>query len=708
MSTSQHRAFRHVPALDGVRALSLIAILVFHSHFPWARGGYLGVTVFFTLSGFLITSLLLTERELTGSINLRAFWVRRARRLAPAVLVLFGLVAAFLATGALAARNSVVGDALATAGWSANWRFVLSGQSYGDMFGEPTPFQHMWSLAVEEQFYLLFPGFLLLLLGRTGKLRRWRAGLVVLGCVVLSTWLCAYLSHPGSVERSYYGTDTRMAEPFVGVLLALVLTRSGTIRRLPSSLRIALDLAAVGALVALALLVHGYGQYSHSLYNGGLLLVAVLSAVVLAGITQQGSVVGRVLGLSPLAFLGKISYGAYVFHWPVFLWLSQERTGLSEWPLFALRVSVTLLAAVLSYAIVEEPVRLSKKLQVSIAVPAWAATTTLALAVLVLASGALTVAPSHADSSSTEAVKKPTPTLVRTPGPVSRTPVALPPKVRATTGSRSASPTGSPSGAPSRSATPIVGTNPSPAPSLNPPPTTTTKDSVRIAVVGDSLGVNLGDGLVAWSKTLSSVAVDNLAISGCPIARGGMRRWPDGYEAPTRANCEWWADPSSDRMQQLNAFDPQVIVLQDGMNELLERRLDSWSTYRRAGDPTFDSWLLGEYKLALQALNPSGNRKVIVLNAVCADWNRVPHFQGFAPELNSRITALNLDYNRLHNETGVPVDDLAGHLCPGGRYSDTVDGVPDGRPDGYHLSSDAATAVAHNWLGPICLDATKQ
>ena len=174
--TPTRRGFGYVPALDGLRALSLAAILLFHSRLPWAAGGFLGVTVFFTLSGFLITSLLLTERARTGSIDLRAFWVRRARRLAPAVLVLLALVAALVGTGRLASSASLTGDAAATAGWVANWRFVLSGQSYADLFSQPTPFQHMWSLAVEEQFYLLFPGLLLLLLGRHDGMRRVRAG----------------------------------------------------------------------------------------------------------------------------------------------------------------------------------------------------------------------------------------------------------------------------------------------------------------------------------------------------------------------------------------------------------------------------------------------------------------------------------------------------------------------------------------------------
>jgi len=708
VSTSQSRAFGYIPALDGVRALSLAAILVFHSHFPWAKGGFLGVTVFFTLSGFLITSLLLTERERTGTIGLRAFWVRRARRLAPAVLVLFALVTVFLATGVLDSKSSVAGDALATAGWSANWRFVLSGQSYGDMFSQPTPFQHMWSLAVEEQFYLLFPGFLLLLLGRSERVHRWRAGLVVLGCVGLSTWLCAFLSHPGAVERSYYGTDTRMAEPFVGVLLALLLSRGGMVRPLHRYTRAGLDLAAVGSLVALALLVHGYGQYSHSLYTGGLLLVAVLTAVLLTGVTQPGSLVGKVLGLPPLAFLGKISYGGYVFHWPVFLWLTPDRTGLSEWPLFAMRVAVTLAVAVLSYAIIEEPVRLSKKLQVSIAIPAWAASTTTALAAIVLASGAVAV-PHPASASATTAAGSAPSVLPQTPARTHAPVVharSAPRATAAATHGATTSPAGSPSAAAGHSAAASPSATHSP-PAKPPVTSTAPKNTVRIAVVGDSLADNLGGGLIAWSKTASNVVVKNFAKPGCPIGLGGMRRWPDGWEQQWNTSCEWWDHPDSTGMQQLNALNPQVIVVQDGMNELVERQLDSWPSYLRAGDPTFDSWLLSEYQRAIQTLNPTGNRTVLFLNAVCANWNRTPHFQGFSPELNSRVTALNRDYDQLHADTGVTIEDLRGNICPGGRYSDTVDGVSDARPDGYHLSTDAALAVATNWLGPLCLDATK-
>jgi peptidoglycan/LPS O-acetylase OafA/YrhL len=707
VSTSPPRSFSYIPALDGVRALSLAAILVFHSHFTWARGGFLGVSVFFTLSGFLITSLLLSERERTGRISLRSFWVRRARRLAPAVLVLFAIVAALLAGGLLVGKASVAGDALATAGWSANWRFVFSGQAYGDLFSQPSPFQHMWSLAVEEQFYLLFPGLLLLLLGRSERVHRWRAGLVVLGCIGLSTWLCAFLAHPGDVERSYYGTDTRMAEPFVGVLLALLLTRDGAVRVLHRWARVALDVAAVGALVALGYLVHGYSQYSDSLFTGGLLLVAVLSAIVLAGVTQPGSWLGRVLGVSPLAFLGKISYGGYVFHWPIYLWLTPERTGLSEWPLLALRVGLTLLVATLSYAIIEEPVRLSKKLQVSIALPAWAATTTLVLAGVVLASGAVTPAPARVTASSsafnlTDTPVPPLPTAASRPHKPAVKPAA--PQgtvvVPGTTTAVVATP---------QPTTPTRGTTTTPtrpgAPTQQP---TKGPEPVRVAVIGDSLADNLGGGLTRWAQEQGNVLIDDLAIPGCPLAYGGVQKFPDKMTRKVPDVCGWWADPSHARTRQLQQFDPDVIVIQDGMNELVERKLDEWPAYMRVGQATFDEWMLQNYRDLLDVINPTGERKVMLLNAVCANWNRTNHFNGFQLELDNRITSLNRDYDLLSSQTGVDVKDLRGNICPGGRFSDTVDGVPDARPDGYHLSEDAATAVATTWLGPLCLDAIKQ
>src|SRR5207237_554156 len=145
----------YMPGLDGLRALALIAVILFHSGFRWAKGGFLGVTTFFVLSGFLITSLLLVERHGTGRLDLRAFWARRVRRLAPALLVLVGVVAVLLVVAPPRSSSGVIGDGIAALGWVANWRFVFSHHSYAALFSQPSPFDHTWSLAIEEQFYLV-------------------------------------------------------------------------------------------------------------------------------------------------------------------------------------------------------------------------------------------------------------------------------------------------------------------------------------------------------------------------------------------------------------------------------------------------------------------------------------------------------------------------------------------------------------------------
>ena len=229
---------------------------------------------------------------------------------------------------------------------------------------------------------------------------------------------------------------------------------------------------------------------------------------------------------------------------------------------------------------------------------------------------------------------------------------------------------------------------------------------LRIAIVGDSLAQNLGVGMLGWAKGSDSVVVKNFSMSGCPLALGGMRRWPDGYELPVRDECSWFVESGSSRWKDFQAFDPQVIVMQDGMNELVERRLDEWKTYYKAGQPTFDEWLLGEYRSAFDIFNPQGTRQLLQLNAVCADWDRVRHFEGFQPELDLRVASLNRDYAQLSapNRTLVDLDE---QLCPGGTYTDTVAGVSNGRYDGYHLTEDASIALATQWLGPLSIEAGK-
>ena len=365
------RRLPHIAALDGLRGAAVLAVLVYHSHRSWAPGGYLGVTAFFVLSGFLVVGLLLAERDAHGSIDLAAFWERRARRLAPAVLVLLGLVVVYLAV-THARTTGVLGDAVAAAAWVANWRFIFGHHGYGDLFSQPSPFQHMWSLAIEEQFYLVAPVIVAVVLGRSPRARRGRLAIVLGAVVAASTALCAVFHPAGSaILRSYFGTDTRIAEPAVGALLAIALVSPVGLRRLHSRAVWILDALGAVGLVGLGVLIIRLNEQNDLLYRGGFLLAAVLSAMVIAAGTQSGTFASRVFAPPPLVALGRISYGVYVFHWPVFLALSPSRTGLAPVPLFALQLLVTVSIASASYAVIEQPVRL-RRVATRIGLVGWA------------------------------------------------------------------------------------------------------------------------------------------------------------------------------------------------------------------------------------------------------------------------------------------------------------------------------------------------
>lgn len=344
------------PALDGIRGLAVAGVLLFHAGFGWAVGGYLGVSTFFTLSGFLITTLLLNEHRASRRISLPAFWGRRFRRLMPASIVtLAGIVVLFGPFVATADQLAELpGDVLSALAYVANWRFIFADTSYADLFTAPSPVQHFWSLAIEEQFYLFFPLLTAGLLA-LGKGSRRLYGAVLAALAVGSTVLMISLHHPGvDTARVYYGTDTRAVELLAGALLAVLLAgRPRVFERIPL-----VALTVVGALT-LGVTFLWWGtveQTTNWLFEGGLAFYALMTVVLLVVALRPGPI-QRALATEPLRQLGRISYGVYLFHWPIFLWLTEERTGLSIWPLFLLRVAVTIGVSVLSFVFVEQPVR---------------------------------------------------------------------------------------------------------------------------------------------------------------------------------------------------------------------------------------------------------------------------------------------------------------------------------------------------------------
>ena len=347
----KHGGIPHVPALDGLRGAAVLGVLFFHSEGA-LPGGYLGVDLFFVLSGYLITSLLVAEHARTGAVALGPFWVRRARRLLPAVLALMPAIGLYCALWAKHGELAGVRrDALATLGYVANWRAIFTNKSYWDLFAAPSPLEHTWSLAIEEQFYVLWP------LACWAALRRSRRALLALSIALAaaSVGLMAWRFAPGHTARVYLGTDTRASGMLLGAALACALTPE---RRLEGARGRALD---AGSLLALALLAVAWARLegeSPWLYRGGFLACELAClTLIAAAVLRPAGPLARAFSLGPLRAVGYVSYGVYLWHWPIFVVLTPERVHLSALPLGALRFALTFAIAAVSLRVLERPIR---------------------------------------------------------------------------------------------------------------------------------------------------------------------------------------------------------------------------------------------------------------------------------------------------------------------------------------------------------------
>lgn len=358
MPVGERPRLPHLPALDGLRALAVASVFAYHADVRWATGGFLGVDVFFVISGFLITAILLAEWREHQWLDVARFWKRRALRLLPAVLLL--LVAVWAVVPALAPEQGgrLRGDIRAALAYVSNWRLIFEHQSYFEAAGRPPLLQHLWSLAVEEQFYVVWP--LVLWAGLGLRRRAPRLFLWILAAAAGSAALMAVLYEPGTdPSRVYYGTDTRAGAILLGAALACLWApwRSKATLRLPG--RVALAVVGAAALAGLGWCVTNLHQFSDSLYQGGFLGVAAVATVLVAVLSHPATPGSRLLlGSRPLVWLGKRSYGIYLFYWPVLmLTRAHYDVPLSGNGLLAFRAGITVALAALSYRFVELPIR---------------------------------------------------------------------------------------------------------------------------------------------------------------------------------------------------------------------------------------------------------------------------------------------------------------------------------------------------------------
>ncbi|MFN8474734.1 MAG: acyltransferase family protein [Anaerolineae bacterium] len=350
----------YLPGLDGLRAVAVLAVIAYHADMGWLSGGFLGVEVFFVISGYLITSLLVAEWEQHDRIDFKSFWLRRARRLLPAVYV---LIAAVLTITVLFLPDEVAslrGDAAAAVAYVTNWWLIVSQKSYFEAVGRPSLLRHLWSLAVEEQFYLVWPLIIAGMLALLWRGKRLLAiGLVVGAAIASSIWMGILYQPDVDPSRIYYGTDTRAAGFLLGAALALVWSPFRLRRPDARSHRVALDVVGFAALAGLLIAGMKFDEFTPFLYHGGFLLVGLITAAAIAAVVHPGAkFFPLILGWGILRWIGLRSYGIYLWHWPVFMLTRPELdVTIGGWTLLAARLAITFVLAEISYRAIETPIR---------------------------------------------------------------------------------------------------------------------------------------------------------------------------------------------------------------------------------------------------------------------------------------------------------------------------------------------------------------
>ncbi|KEK12120.1 peptidoglycan O-acetyltransferase [Lysinibacillus sphaericus] len=349
---------RYIPGLDGIRALAVLAVIAYHFNFSWARGGFLGVDIFFVLSGYLITSTMLPLKGNQLTVSLKKFWIGRFRRLLPAayVMIITSFVWAMLFHKEL--LHTLRGDALSSIFYSSNWWFIFHKLSYFDSFGSPSPLKNLWSLAIEEQFYVIWP--LLLMIGLYVVKKQSKLAKIVFFGAICSALLMAILYQPGAdPSRVYYGTDTRCFELLIGCWLALIwpMKRLSSQKLSTSHMKKLNAISFISFTIFLVSIMY-VDEFQTFLYRGGMFLFCLNAAVLIACVCHPVSILGRILAWKPLCWIGSRSYGIYLWHYPVMvLGTPIHEIGNPSYWRIALQLVLIVTIAECSYRFIEMPIR---------------------------------------------------------------------------------------------------------------------------------------------------------------------------------------------------------------------------------------------------------------------------------------------------------------------------------------------------------------
>lgn len=671
---------QHVPALDGLRGLAVAAVVAFHVGV--LKGGWLGVDLFFVLSGYLISRLLFVEYTATGHIDLKQFWGRRARRLLPALLcVIVAVAIAERVRGRLLGPAGGRWDVVGALTYTSNWVRLRGGAGYWSRFGPPSLLEHFWSLAIEEQFYVVWPLFMLVI----ARLRRGVSTLFLLATTLAAGgWSLLLFHRTLDASRVYMGTDSRAVALLAGATIASIAEWR------PRWLRAFRALAPVGLVGLLVAMSRMQGTRLVT-YQGGLLACTLAAAVLIAGVATGSTPFARHLSTQPLRWLGSRSYGIYLWHWPILVGFGVA--GHADKPplRIALGVIASLVVAEFSYRVVEMPIRRQglAALRWRPAVPAIGMG--LAGAVVVIITFPVATPRRVAAKAVTTTVP---PSLV---GLRSKPPASV-----SLTTTRSTAPEQTTSNlaiATTTAPTATISTTTTvTAPGTTTPTTTTTVARLqrpidrpaRVLVVGDSVGWNLAEQLVKDQEALGLVA-RNEAIAGCPPSYAPLKRRSDAGSVPLVFKQEC-VDAVVAYPTVAADFKPDVTFMVFGAS-LLDQNEIAPGVWSRPCEAGFDDWYRSNLIKMTDALSSQGGRVVLVSQA---------YYRGEASDRaainDKQVDCENAVVGSVSRSSGgqILLADLGTWACPTTTCLRDRDGV-ELRPDGTHFIDDAAV-LANNWL----------